>query len=411
MAGKNVDTHIVVVGITSGIAAYKMPGLVEMLTAAGSVVEVVMTASARKMVDPKEFEAITGRKVHHALFEEGFEYKDILSSRRVDHIALADAADVILIAPATANVIAKLAHGIADDFLTTMVLAGNSPIILSPSMNVHMWNNPVTQQNISILKQRGYSIIPPERGMLACGYEGPGRLPHLRKLREEVLKQIGFSHSLSGKKIIVTAGGTSERIDDARVISNRSSGKMGIALAEACHLRGAEVILLRATSSVAPRYVMREELFETSAELRTLLKKMVKVGDVVFHCAAVSDFKPAAVSGKISSKKKIAVEFIPEKKIITEIKKWNPDIVLIGFKATSGDVFEHMYEKGLGKIREATADAIVVNDISRSDRGFEAEKNEVLLVYRDGSREKIPLQLKRDVAEKIVEGCIKNALF
>ncbi|MEN9407586.1 MAG: hypothetical protein RLZZ455_802 [Candidatus Parcubacteria bacterium] len=411
MTGKMVGTYTVVLGITSGIAAYKMPGLAKMLVADGIVVEVVMTDSARKMVDPKEFEAITGRKVHASLFEEGFEYKDILSSRRVDHIALADAADVILIAPATANVIAKLAHGIADDFLTTMVLAGNSPIILSPSMNVHMWNNPVTQQNISILKQRGYSIIPPERGMLACGYEGPGRLPHLQKLRKEVLKLGGFSHSLKGKKIIVTAGGTTERIDDARVITNRSSGKMGIALAEECYLRGAEVILLRAKTSVAPRYLMREEMFETSDELRRSLKKMIKGGDVVFHCAAVSDFKPRSVSGKISSKKNISVEFVPEKKIITEIKKWNPGIVLIGFKATSGDAPEYMYQKGVGKIREARADAVVVNDISRSDRGFEAETNEVLLVYKDGSSEKIPLQLKRGVAEKIVAHCIEKALF
>src|SRR3989344_2894925 len=210
MAKNIVFQKTVVLCITSGIAAYKMLDFIKLLKKEGVDVEVVMTSSATKMLNPKEVEKASGNKVYSELFEKGFDYKNILKIRKVDHIDLADRADVIVIAPATANVIAKIAHGIADDFLTTMVLAANSPIVISPSMNVHMWNNPVTQENVAKLKKRGFIIIPPEKGLLACGYEGSGRLPHIKKIKDEVLRQISYSKSLFGKKIIVTAGGTIE---------------------------------------------------------------------------------------------------------------------------------------------------------------------------------------------------------
>lgn len=392
----------VVLGVTSGIAAYKSLDLVKELRKEDIDIFVVMTRSAVKMVNPGEFERASGNKVYTDLFEENFDYKNILKAKKVDHIDLADRADVICISPATANTIAKIANGIADDFLTTMLLAANSPVILAPSMNVHMWNNPNTQENIRKLKSLGFIIIPPERGMLACGYEGPGRLPHVLTIKNEILRQVSYSSSLAGKKIIVTAGGTIEPIDAARVIANNSSGKMGIALADECSLRGAEVILLRSLTSVEPRYVMKQEVFKTTDDLEMLLRKYISSADIIFHAAAVSDFKPVAVSDKIKSDSDQVLKLIPQKKLINEIKKQNPKIQLIGFKAISATDEKELIKKGKEKLQEANADAIIVNDISRQDRGFQADDNEVFIVTKQQVK-KIHIKSKRQVAQEILD--------
>lgn len=402
MTKKTSRKKIVVLGITSGIAAYKMVDFIKLLKKEGVDIEVVMTSSAARMINPKDIEKVSGKKVYGDLFEKDFNYKNILKNRKVDHINLADRADVIIIAPATANIIAKIAHGIADDFLTTMVLACNSPIILSPSMNVHMWQNPTTQENIVKLKKRGFIIVPPEKGLLACGYEGSGRLPHLEKIRDEALRQITYSQELIGKKVLITAGGTIERIDDARVITNRSSGKMGIAIAEECHLRGADVLLLRAVSSVEPRYSMRTEVFETASELSALVKKYIGQYDAIFHVAAVSDFKPIEHPGKLSSGSEFALRLIPTQKIISMIKKWNPKIKLIGFKAVPNTSEKDFIDAGKNKLQECNADAIIVNDISRSDRGFGADTNEVIVIFGKGSVVKISLRSKGEIANELI---------
>lgn len=270
------DKKTIIVGVTSGIAAYKTLDLVRSLKKDGANVFVVMTKSAMAMVPSSKFKKTSGNKVYSELFKKGFDYKDILKIRRVDHIDLADKADVVVIAPATANSIAKIAHGIADDFLTTMLLATTAPIIICPSMNVHMWTNPLVQENIAKLKNLGYHIIEPEEGKLACGYEGKGRLAHIKMIKNEVAAQLKYRNSLAGKKIIVTVGGAVEKIDDARAISNRSSGKMGVAIAESCFLQGAEVLLVRSKTSVSTRYNIKQIVFETADELEGILKKEVK---------------------------------------------------------------------------------------------------------------------------------------
>ncbi len=397
----------VVLGVTSGIAAYKSIDLVRLLKKEGAEVFVVMTESATKMVPASEFVKASGNKINENLFEENFNYKDILKLRKVEHIDLADKADVIVIAPATANVIAKLAAGIADDFLTTMVLASNSPIVLSPSMNVHMWNNPITQENLTRLKKRGFIIIPPEKGPLACGYEGPGRLPHVAAIKQEVMRQVAYSKSLIGKHILVTTGGTMEKIDDVRSITNRSSGKMGIAIAEECFLRGASVTLLRSVSSVTPRYLMKEEVFESTEDLAALVKRFASSADIIFHVAAVADFKLAEpLQGKTTSAESLALHLKPQIKISNEIKKLNPSVKLILFKAEWGLSDDALIKRAKEKLAESNADAIIANDVSKADRGFSVDTNEVLLVTKSGRLVHLPLASKQEIAHQVLEKLI-----
>ena len=324
----------VLLGVSSGIAAYKCLDLIRQLRSEGVEVFVIMTEAAAEMIPTMYFEEASGHKVSVKLFEEGFDYREVLKFRKVEHIQLADAADVMVIAPATANIIAKLANGLADDFLTTTSLAVTAPIIICPSMNVNMWNNPVVQENIDKLRKHGVQIINPDSGMLACGYEGVGRLADVQAIKNEILSQLNYANSLKGKKIIVTAGGTMEKIDEVRYITNKASGRMGVAIAEECYLRGAEVLLLRAKNSVKPRYLTKEELFTSAKDLFNLVKKHTKNYDVFYHTAAVSDFSVGnSFKGKLSSKKALTLKLEPQIKIINQIKKFNPKISLIAFKA------------------------------------------------------------------------------
>ncbi|HVA97136.1 MAG TPA: bifunctional phosphopantothenoylcysteine decarboxylase/phosphopantothenate--cysteine ligase CoaBC [Candidatus Acidoferrales bacterium] len=394
----------VVLGVTSGIAAYKTVKLVNLLREEGIGVYVIMTDKAKKMIDPKEFEKASGHKVHTELFDEDFDYKKILAAREVDHIALADKADAMIIAPATANVIAKLANGIADDFLTTTALAVTKSLIICPSMNVNMWTNPIVQENIAKLKTHGFHIIDPTAGMLACGYEGVGRLAEINDIKNYVMSKLETATSLKGQKILITAGGTIEKIDEVRYITNRSSGKMGIALAEECYQRGAEVLLLRAKHSVAPRYHIHEKLFESADELYTLIKQNIKDYHYCYHAAAVSDFAVAnKTQGKLSSDKPITLTLEPQIKILEQIKKLNPEIRLIAFKAEYESDIDTLKQKAEAKLRESQADAVIANDISRKDRGFESDDNEIVIVLPNGNSKQIPLSSKKEIARQIVE--------
>ena len=406
------DKKTIIVGVTSGIAAYKTLDLIRLLRKDGADVFVVMTESAMAMVPAFEFKKASGNKVYSELFEKGFDYRDILKIRRVDHIDLADRADVVVIAPATANCIAKIAHGIADDFLTTTLLAVHCPVIICPSMNVNMWNNPIVEENITKLRTLGYHIIEPEKGMLACGYEGKGRLAHIKIIKEEILQLLSVATSLKARKIMVTAGGTIEKIDDVRYITNRSSGKMGIAIAESCFLQGAEVLLVRSETSVNTRYDIKQIVFETADELENILKREVKKYDVLFQTAAVSDFMlDNKNKGKLDSKKSITLMLSPRKKIITQIKKWHPKIKLIVFKAIWSSLEKTLIKEGEEKLRESNADAVVVNDVSKPDRGFQVDTNEVFVVTRKGSRKKIPLAKKQVVAASIIDFLVTENLF
>lgn len=399
----------ILIGVAGGIAAYKVLDLIKLLKKEGCNIFVIMTKGATEMISFLDFEKASGNKVYINLFEKDFDYREVLKKRKVEHIELADKTDVMVIAPATANVIAKLAHGIADDFLTTTALAVTSPIIICPSMNVNMWRNQLVQENINKLKSVGYQVIEPTAGLLACGYEGVGKLESVKVIKDEVLRQIQRSNSLKGKKVIITAGGTSEKIDEVRSITNRSSGKMGVALAEECYLRGADVLLLRAKNSVKPRYLIKERIFETAEELLYLIKVNIKDTDLFFQVAAVSDFKvDRLVKGKLSSDSSINLKLIPQIKIIDQIKKLSPKIKLIAFKAEYGLTEKELIEEGIKKLKDSKADFVIANDISRSDRGFESDNNEVFIISKDKSVKKILLTSKREVSKQIVDCINKN---
>ena len=394
----------ILIGVTAGIAAYKIIDLITLLKNEGHDVFVIMTKGATEMFSIIDFEKASGNKVSVNLFEKNFDYREVLKDRKVEHIQLADKSDVMVIAPATANVIGKLAYGIADDFLTTTALAMTSPIIICPSMNVNMWNNPIVQENLSKLKLAGYQIIEPTAGMLACGYEGVGRLENVEIINKEINKLLERNESLKGKKIIITAGGTTEKIDEVRFITNRSSGKMGVALAEECYLRGADVLLLRAKNSVKPRYLIKEKIFETAEELLQLIKLNINNTDLFFQTAAVSDFKvDKSFKGKLSSEQSINLKLIPQIKIINQIKKLSPKTYLIAFKAEYGLSEKKLIEEASKKLKDSNADFVIANEISRTDRGFESDDNEVYIISKNGKVKKIELTSKREVAKQIVE--------
>lgn len=399
----------ILIGVSSGIAAYKILDLIKLLKNEGHEVFVIMTKGATEMFPSHDFEKASGNKVLTNLFEKNFNYKEVLKNKKVEHIELADKTDIMVIAPATANIIGKLSAGIADDFLTTTALAVTAPIIICPSMNVNMWKNPLVQENLSKLRSVGYQVIEPTSGMLACGYEGVGKLENIEIIKNEILKQINRTDSLKGKKVIITAGGTNEKIDEVRSITNRSSGKMGIALAEECYLRGADVLLLRAKNSVKPRYLIKEKIFETAQDLLYLIKVNIKDADLFFQVAAVSDFKvDKQINGKLSSDRPVGLKLVPQIKIIDQIKKFLPKTKLIAFKAEYGLSEKELVNSGLKKLKESKADFVIANDISRKDRGFESDDNEVYIILKNEKVKKISLRSKREIAKQIMDYLIKK---
>ena len=392
----------IVVGVTGSIAAFKSLELVRELKKEGLNVEVVMTKSAARIIPAEKFQKASGKKVYLELFEKDFNYQNVLKKREVEHIELAKKADVVVIAPATANIIAKIANGIADDCLTTTILATTAPVIICPAMNTNMWNNPLTCENISKLKKLGFLIIEPTSGMLACGDVGKGKLMEISQIKKEVLTELRYTQNLKGKRIIVTSGATSEKIDAVRYITNRSSGKMGIAIAEECKRQGADILLLRSKNSKQPRYLIKEQLFSSTNDLLNLVRTNVKNYDYFYHAAAVSDFSVKNPKiGKLSSTSRQKIELEPQIKIIDEIKKFNPKIHLIGFKTIFDYPRKDQEEAGRQKLLQSKADAIIVNDISKNGQGFESDFNEVLIVSPKNAL-RLPLATKTDLARKIV---------
>lgn len=394
----------VVLGITGGIAAFKILELIPLLQQQGITIEVMMTYGATKMVDPQAIEKLIGRPVYRDIFADDIEYQQILTSRKVDHIELVKKADLIVIAPATANSIAKLAVGIADDYLTTAVLAARSPILICPSMNAVMWKNPVTQENVFRLQSRGFLFLQPEAGLLACGETGEGRLVSLDIIVNEIVSLLQKRTGMEKRKIIVTAGGTREYIDDVRFITNKSSGKMGIAIAESAFARGADVLILRAKSSVAPRFPLKEKLFETAEELKLLLQQEAQSYDICFHAAAVSDYGvKEAYHGKLSSKESITLTLLPREKILRKIKEYNPHIFLIAFKAAWDVSEEQLLALAKETLQQSHADVVIANDVGKKDRGFDVDTNEVYVITQQGKQEKISLASKKLIAENILD--------
>lgn len=394
----------IVIGITGGIAGYKSIDLIRQLRILGAEVHVIMTEHSTHLVDKQDFEKISGNVVQTSLFQPKINYADyIRKNKKIKHISLADIADVFIICPATANIIGKIAGGIADDLLTTSVMATNSPVLLCPAMNVKMYKNPIVQENVRKLRKLNYHFVEPEYGELACGYMGFGRLAGLDKIIRRIallVKKIDFS----GKKILVTAGATYEKIDPVRVITNKSSGKMGIRISEQAYLRGAEVILLRASNSIVPDYNINEESFDTVYDLQNKIAKHIKNSDIVIHCAAVSDFTVLKISDKkIKSSQAVNLELTPATKIFENLKTLKPNIFLLGFKAEHDVSKKELIESAYKILKKADADLVVANDVSKIGVGFDVDTNEVYVVDKNENVNRIGLADKRIIADKILD--------
>jgi len=381
----------VILGITGSVAAYKAADIASKLTQAGAKVEVVMTEAATKFVAPLTLRSITGRLVVTDMFELASEFS-------IEHVALAEAADVVVIAPATACVIAKLAAGISDDALTCTVLATEAPVIVAPAMHASMFQNSVTQQNLAKLKARGFTIVGPEYGRLASGKVGLGRLAETDKIIDTISQVLSKSRDLAGKRIVVTAGGTQEPIDPARHIGNRSSGKMGYALAEAARDRGAEVKLIAAPTSLPQPAGIEVIPVITTAQMKKAVTEAVAQADALIMAAAVTDYQPKSVA-KAKIKKEtptLTLELIRTPDILAEVKG---NFLKVGFAAETQDIVAHAKQK----LEKKQLDLIVANDITDASSGFGTDTNKVTLIDKQGNVEDLPLLTKREVADRILD--------
>jgi phosphopantothenoylcysteine decarboxylase / phosphopantothenate---cysteine ligase len=390
-----LNKKTVVLGITGGIAAYKGADLASKMTQAGASVRVIMTKGALEFIQTLTFEAITGNAVISNMFETQAEH-------RINHIALSEIADVIVIAPATADIIAKMTCGIADEMLTTTVLATKAPVILVPAMHTAMWENPVTQENIARLKSRGFFIIEPAVGRLASGGFGPGRFPDTDMIIGQIKKILGKKGDLAGKRIVVTAGGTQEPIDPVRIISNRSSGKMGYSIAEAARDRGAEVTLITTPTAIAKPVGVSIVAVETAAQMKEAVLQAVIKTDALIMAAAVADYQVAKIAiNKIKKEKgNLTLELINTPDILSEVKG---NFLKIGFAAESQDLIENARKKLVNK----KLDLIVANDITDENSGFGVDTNKVTLIGKDGAPEGLPVLSKRIVADRILDRVVR----
>ncbi len=388
-----LNNKTIVLGITGGIAAYKAVDLASKLTQAGAKVETVMTEAATKFVTPLTLRNITHRPVVTDMFELASEWSE-------EHVALAEAADAVVIAPATANTIARLAAGIADNMLGTVVLATKAPVIVAPAMNDNMYANSVTQKNVAALKARGFTFIEPEPGRLASGkIGGKGRLPDTAKIMDVIDKVLGQKKDLAGKNIVVTAGGTREPIDPVRHIGNRSSGKMGYALAEAARDRGANVTLVSANVSLEePAGVTMVKVTRT-AEMKKAVEVAVKKADALLMAAAPADYQAETVAKnkiKKEAKDALTIKLVKTPDILGELKG---NFIRVGFAAES----ENLLANARKKLANKNLDLMVANDITKADSGFDVDTNRVVLIDKAGKTEELPLMSKREVAEKILD--------
>ena len=384
----------VLLGVAGGIAAYKAAALASALVKQHAAVEVVMTANATQFVTPLTFEQLTGRRTMVDTFDRNF-------SHQVEHISLAERTDLVIIAPATANICAKLAHGLADDMLTTTVLACKCPKLIAPAMNTNMYENPVTQDNLQLLRKYGWQVITPASGRLACGAVGAGKLPEPEELVQYVLREIAMPHDLKGKTVLVTAGATQEALDPVRYLTNHSTGKMGCAIAEASMLRGAEVILVcGAVSAKIPPFVKvvhtvsAQDMFEA-------VTQYAPQADYIFKAAAVADYTPADYSDD-KMKKKDGELSIPLKRT-RDILAWlgenrREGQVICGFSMETKD----MVENSRGKLLKKNVDMICANNLKQEGAGFGVDTNIITLITRDDIRE-LPLQSKQSVAHTILD--------
>lgn len=382
----------IVLGVTGSIAAYKAAELASRFTAEGFRVDVIMTESAQQFISPLTFRNITGRPVVTTMW-------DLASEFSVEHVALAEAADVVLIAPATANIIAKIACGMADDMLSCTVLATKAPIIIAPAMNDNMWSNAITRENVARLMKRGYTFVGPARGRLASGKMGLGRLTSLDEIYGITLQVLGRKGDLAGRHIVVTAGGTQEPVDPVRCLTNHSSGKMGYAIAEAARNRGAEVTLISAPTALAAPPGVKVIGVRTAEEMLKAVQDSAKKTDALIMAAAVADFRPVkAASHKIKRQdlSKLTVELEKTPDILAQV---TGNFVRVGFAAESRDVIANAREK----VKRKGLDFIVANDITEKDCGFGTETNRVTIIDSKGKVDELPLMPKDEVADRVLD--------
>ena len=389
----------VTVGVSGGIAAYKAAELVRALQRQALEVHVVMTEAACRFVQPLTFAALSGHKVITSLWDEGDSAQGAYDSS-IEHIGEAQWTDVLVVAPATANILAKFAHGIADDFLTTMYLATAAPVLVAPAMNVNMWEHPATKANLEILRERGVRVIEPGTGELACGMIGAGRMAEPEAIADAVLNALGRRHDLAGEVLLVTAGGTREALDPVRFIGNRSSGKMGYALAEAAQNRGARVILVSGPSALYPPSHVELVKVITAEQMRAAVLERMDETTMIIKAAAVADYRPLAVSEqKLKRTGPLTLELAPTEDILAEVvRRRKPGQLIVGFAAET----ENRMENGRAKLLRKGADAIVINDVSGDGVGIDSDLNAATFLTASTAIE-MPEMNKRKLADRILD--------
>ncbi len=397
----------VALGVTGGIAAYKAAEIVRLLQDRGLHVQVIMTRAAQEFVRPLTFAALSGEKVITGMFAPGDEHGANIGSANIDsaieHIAVAQSIDALLVAPATADILAQFAQGIASDFLTTLYLATTAPVVVAPAMNVNMWNHAATQANLEILRQRGVRIVEPGSGYLACGMTGSGRLAENEAVVAALLEALGASQDLAGETVLITAGPTREKIDPARYLTNRSSGKMGYAMAEAALRRGAQVLLVSGPTSLTPPGGAELTRVESAEQMRDAVLNLLPQATIVIKTAAVSDYRAKSVSPqKIKRKGPLTLELEPTADILKEISRHKQSQIVIGFAAETQNVLENARQKLAAK----QLDAIVVNDVSREGVGFDSDRNEVTIITPDDIVE-VPETTKWEVAQRVLDQVVR----
>ena len=384
----------VLLGVTGGIAAYKAAALASALVKQHAAVEVVMTKNATEFVTPLTFEQLTGRRTMVDTFDRNF-------SHQVEHISLAERTDLVMIAPATANVCAKLAHGLADDMLTTTVLACRCPKLIAPAMNTNMYENPVTQDNLEILRRYGWDVIEPASGRLACGAVGKGKMPEPEDLLQHILRYLAFPHDLKGKKVLVTAGPTQEPLDPVRYLTNHSTGKMGYAIAKMAMFRGAEVTLVSGPTSIAYPPFVNVIPIQSAQDMFEAVAANAPEADFIFKAAAVADYTPATYNDN-KMKKKDGDLSIPLKRTQDILKYLGehriPGQVICGFSMET----ENMLENSQAKLAKKNVDMICANNLKVAGAGFGVDTNVITVITKDGFTE-LPLQSKESAANAILD--------
>jgi len=390
----------IALGVTGGVAAYKAAELVRRLQQEKLDVQVIMTRAAQEFITPLTFAALTGQKVITEMFAPGDAASANVESA-IEHIAVAQRIDLLLVAPATADILGQFAHGIAGDFLGTLYLATKAPVIVAPAMNVNMWEHPATQENIATLRARGVHVVDPGEGYLACGMTGAGRLASTESIVEKVCAVLGLRRDLEGRTVLVTAGPTREDIDPVRFLTNRSSGKMGYALAEAASRRGARVILVSGPTDLTVPGGVDWIPVRTSDEMRAAVRDRAAEADIIIMAAAVSDYRPAASHTQKLKRGEgsLTLQLEPTPDILAELGREKGRSILVGFAAETNQVAEN----ARAKLARKGAHMIVANDVTQEGAGFDADTNIVTLYLRDGREIPLPKLTKFEVANRILD--------